>query len=121
LARIDSTATTADVRAACLQSGHLRIPMLEAGRSPWVVHVRDTLCHPDDQPATKIARPAFALPAQTPVYEALGRMRRSSVQLAIVMDDKKPIGIVTLTDVLKYVLQPGVSDSEVRDGDQVAR
>lgn len=77
-------ATTADVRAAALQSGHMRILMSGDG-PPFVVHVRDTLLLPDAQPAVDIARPAFVLDAQTPVYEALARMRASSVQIAVVM------------------------------------
>jgi CBS domain containing-hemolysin-like protein len=104
------TATVADVRAAALQSGHLRILMLGAeGAAPSVVHVRDTLLLPSTQLAVEIARPAFMFTAGTPVYEALGRMRGSSVQLAVVMDDVDVRGIVTLADILTHVLPAGVA------------
>jgi len=103
--RVPPTATVAEVRAVAQESGHMRILMLGAdGAPPLVVHVRDTLLLPDDQRAIEIARPAFTLAAQTPAYEALARMRASSVQLAVVMNDNDVRGIVTLADILKRVL-----------------
>jgi CBS domain containing-hemolysin-like protein len=101
-------ATVADVRAAALQSGHMRIMMPGAGGGrPAVVHVRDTLLLADTARAADSARPAHILPAQTPVYEALARMRAASVQLAVVMQDDQVRGIVTLADILKRVLPAG--------------
>jgi CBS domain containing-hemolysin-like protein len=121
LTQVDSIATVADVRAAALKSSHLRILMLDADRPPSVVHVRDTLLHPDAQLAIKIARPAFILTSQTPVYEALGRMRRASVQLAVVTDDEKLLGVVTLSDILNHVMPAGMSALQTPDGNDAAR
>lgn len=107
---VTPSATVADARAAALESGHMRILMLgDHGEPPRVVHVRDTLTLQDSQLAIDCARPAFRLDAQTPVYEALGRMRGSSVQLAVVMDNDEVRGIVTLADILKRVLPVGVA------------
>lgn len=98
-------ATVADVQEAALQSGHMRIPIFGAeGALPSVVHVRDTLLLPETTLATDCARSAFTLSSETPVYEALARMRKSSIQLAVVMDGNKVCGIVTLADILKHVL-----------------
>lgn len=98
-------ATVADVRAAATRSGHLRILVLgDHGATPSVVHVRDTLREPDARPAHELARRVFVLDAQTPVYEALARMRKSSVQLAVVLSDGRMRGVVTLADILKRVL-----------------
>jgi len=98
-------ATVADVRVAAIRSGHLRILVLGAnGLKPAVVHVRDTLLEPADRPAHEIARKAFVLDAKTPVYEALARMRKASVQLAVVMSEGRMSGVVTLADILKRVL-----------------
>jgi CBS domain containing-hemolysin-like protein len=109
--QVNTRATVADVRAAALQTGHMRILMLDSSDTPpLVVHVRDTLLQPDTEPAIKVARPTFILTPKTPVYEALGRMREASVQLAIVMEDKALLGIVTLADILKYVLPAGMSE-----------
>lgn len=98
-------ATVADVRAAATQTGHLRILVLGAyDATPTVVHVRDTLLEPDERPAHELARRVFVLDAQTPVYEALARMRKSSVQLAVIMSDGRMRGVVTIADILKRVL-----------------
>ena len=98
-------ATVADVRLAAAQSGHLRILVLGQGDSlPLVVHLRDTLLEPDTRPATEIARQVFVLEAKTPVYESLALMRKSSVQLAVVMRDGQLVGVVTLADILGRIL-----------------
>lgn len=98
-------ATVADVRFAAAQSGHLRILILGQGDSlPLVVHLRDTLLEPDARPATEIARQVFVLEAKTPVYESLALMRKSSVQLAVVMRDGQLVGVVTLADILGRIL-----------------
>lgn len=98
-------ATVADVRVAALESGHLRIIIRgDGGATPSVVHVRDTLLEPESRPAAELARVAFVLDPLTPVYEALARMRESSVQLGIVMDADGVRGVVTLADILRRVL-----------------
>lgn len=102
---VATDASVADIRAAGAQSGHMRILLAGAqGGPPRVVHVRDTLVEPPDRPARELARVAFILPAGTPVYEALARMRGASEQLAIVMHGESFVGIVTLADVLRRVL-----------------
>lgn len=102
---VPPTATVAQIRAAALDSGHMRILVLDAsGGHPSVVHVRDTLLLQDDVQAKDCARPAFKLDADTPVYEALTRMRAKSVQLAVVMQDNAVSGVVSLADILKHVL-----------------
>ena len=97
-------ASVADVRAVAAQSGHLRILILGGNRLPLVIHLRDTLLEPDSRPAREIARRVFVLDAKTPVYEALALMRKSSVQLAVVMSDGHMKGVVTLADILERIL-----------------
>lgn len=111
LVHVTRHATVADVRAAAIESGHLRILVLGSdGVQPSVVHVRDTLLEPTTRPAHELARAAFVLDAKTPVYEALTRMRKSSVQLALVMSAGRLLGVVTLADILKRVL-PAASNA----------
>lgn len=98
-------ATIADVHAAAMESGHLRILILSTKNlNPLVVHVRDTLLEPKDRPALEVARKAFVLDSKTPVYEALARMRNASIQLAVVKRAGQMAGVVTLADILKRVL-----------------
>jgi CBS domain containing-hemolysin-like protein len=109
LTEVGSPATISDVRSAALKSGHMRILLRGEAGPPLVVHVRDTLLCTEDRPAIDLARPTFVLAPETPVYEVLGRMRGASVQLAIVMDGKNVLGIVTLSDILKFVLPEGMA------------
>lgn len=102
-------ATVAEVRAASLRSGHLRILVTDAGGGiTAVVHVRDTLLADDDASVAAFTRPVLRLPAETPVYEVLGRMRDERVQLAVVDRGDEVFGVVTLTDVVRRVL-PGAT------------
>lgn len=102
---VEHGASVADVRAAALASGHLRILVLGSGNAaPWVVHLRDTLLEPDSRPAHELARRVLTLDPQTPIYEALARMRKASVQLAVIMGDGQLRGVVTLADILERVL-----------------
>jgi CBS domain containing-hemolysin-like protein len=111
LVHVTRDATVADVRAAAIASGHLRILVLGTeGIQPSVVHVRDTLLEPETRFAHELAREAFVLDAKTPAYEALARMRKSSVQLALVVSADRLLGVVTLADILKRVL-PAASDA----------
>ena len=98
-------ASVADVRTIAAQSGHLRILILcPDGRPPLVVHLRDTLLESDSRPAREIAREVFVLDGKTPVFESLALMRKSSVQLAVVMSDGRMNGVVTLADILERIL-----------------
>lgn len=104
---VSADATVADVRAAALRSGHLRILVTRTDGPPSVVHVRDTLLARDDEAVAPFAREVFRVEGSTPVWEVLTRMRDQSVQLAVVEREGRLIGLVTLTDVIRRVLPSG--------------
>ncbi|WP_313308478.1 CBS domain-containing protein [Stutzerimonas nitrititolerans] len=60
-------------------------------------------------PPTSLHVDVLVLDAQTPVYEALTQMRKSSVQFAVVMKDGHMRGVVTLADILERVLPVATS------------
>ncbi len=98
-------ASVSEVRAIAARSGHLRILILGTrDELPLVVHLRGTLLEPGSRPAREIARRVFVLDAKTPVYESLARMRKSSVQFAVVMQDGRLKGVITLADILERIL-----------------
>jgi CBS domain containing-hemolysin-like protein len=104
---VPAHATVADVHAAATGSGHLRILIEDPARgAPGVLHVRDTLLEHKDRSVQDLARPAFTLPADTALHEALAQIRQAGEQLVAVMDQDRFLGVVTLTDVLRRVL-PG--------------
>nr|WP_296779347.1 hemolysin family protein [Rhodococcus sp. (in: high G+C Gram-positive bacteria)] len=99
---VPSTATPDDVRAASVESGHLRILVCDGDAVSGVVHVRDTLN--TDMSLADITRPVFTLESNTPVYVALASMRETSSHLALVVDNGRTVGVVTLSDVLSRLL-----------------
>lgn len=101
---VGSDATVGEVRDIASKTMHMRI-VIDTGEAPKVIHVRDILLKEDETPALNAARPAFILKPSTPIYEALTRMRKASVQLAVIRNEQQEItGIVTLADILKRVL-----------------
>lgn len=104
---VPDTATVADVQATAAASGHLRI-LLGTGADCRVVHVRDTLAADAGTPAADIAREPLVLVPTASAHDALTRMRRGRVQLAIVVDGGSLLGVVTLDDLLREIL-PGHS------------
>jgi CBS domain containing-hemolysin-like protein len=106
---VSSTASISDVRAASLESGHLRILVRDGATVSGVVHVRDALG--DDVSLGEITRPVFTLDSTTPVYVALASMRETSSHLALVVEGERTVGVVTLSDVLSRLLPTAVSSS----------
>lgn len=98
---VPATSTAADVRAATLHSGHLRILVGDVRAVHGVVHVRDTLAVRDDLPARSLMRPVMHLEPATPVYTALRQMRETHNQLAVVRADELVVGVVTMADLLR--------------------
>lgn len=109
--------TAADIQTAAQRSGHMRVLVRSARTAhnsrtaqgthhavPGVVHVRDTLLEPADRSAAELSRPAFTVASGTPVHQAIARMRQSSEQLAVVMDDDEFLGVITLNDAVSRLL-----------------
>ncbi len=108
-AAVGPGASVADVQAASRSTGHLRI-LVEGGEAGWgVVHVRDTLSRPESAGIGDLVRPAFRLTPGTAVYTALTRMRESGNQLAIVVDGRRMLGVVTLTDAMRKLFPSAAS------------
>ncbi|MGA9871865.1 MAG: hemolysin family protein [Rhodococcus sp. (in: high G+C Gram-positive bacteria)] len=103
---VPTAGTVADVRAASLDSGHLRILVSDGDTVSGVVHVRDTL--DGNASLADVTRPVFTLDASTPVYVALASMRETSSHLALVVDGDSTVGVITLSDVLSRLLPTSV-------------
>lgn len=98
-------ATMLEVQTAAANSNHMRILLANReGGLPGVVHVRDTLIEQPDHPARTLARSPLVLEPATPVYEALARMRERSEHLAVVVDDDRVVGLISVSDILHRVL-----------------
>ncbi|WP_114906547.1 hemolysin family protein [Ornithinimicrobium murale] len=107
ITQVPTSATVAQVRAASQRSGHLRILVGSGTGTDGLVHVRDTLLHPDTTPLAGLVRPVFTLDPETKVYEALAQMRATANHLAVVSEAGRTVGVVTLADVLRLLLPEG--------------
>lgn len=100
LTAVPADADVSAVQAATLGTGHLRVLLQRQHRIVGVVHVRDTLEAELDSPALDLARPPFELSPSRPLHEAFAEMRRTRHQLAVVVDQGRPVGVLTMSDVL---------------------
>ncbi len=100
-----------DLLTLCRERGHTRIPVWggskEARRIVGVVSLKNLLYSEADPGTARVAdylRPALFLEESMRLEEALRRLQRSGMPLAIVVDaQRREQGIVTLTDVLRGV------------------
>ncbi|GAA3954447.1 CNNM domain-containing protein [Gordonia caeni] len=104
---VPESAVVGDVRAAAATSGHLRVLVERAGRTPGVVHVRDVLLEPDMRAVAELVREPLAVDAGTPVYEVLTRMRADGEPFAIATRHGDFAGVITIADVLARILPNG--------------
>ncbi|MGB8022031.1 MAG: hemolysin family protein [Candidatus Nanopelagicales bacterium] len=109
LTSVPHGATVGEVRDAARSTGHMRILVGGPGNITGVVHVRDTLAASDSADSTPFTRPVFTLDAGTTVHGALAIMRQTRNHLAIVTEDGRALGVVTLADVLNQLLPKGDS------------
>ncbi|UAK37288.1 hemolysin family protein [Gordonia bronchialis] len=103
LGAVGRDASGDDIRSAARSSGHLRLLVRGAGGDvDGVVHVRDSLG--SEQTAADLMRPVLTLDIDEPVYAALARMRETRTHLALVTDGGRPVGLITLNDVLQRLM-----------------
>ena len=98
-------ATCAMIQETAKRTGHLRLLVRGTDNVDGVVHVRDSLQMPPETTAAELMRPAVTLDVSVPVYEALPTMRETRSHLCTVVDTGAVIGLITLNDVLKHLLQ----------------
>jgi CBS domain containing-hemolysin-like protein len=109
-------ARVADVHAASLASGHLRILVGDPRRIQGVVHVRDTLGSTPSASIEDVTRAVLSLPADTTVYSALARMREANQQLAVINDGSRTrqVGLLKVADLVQHLLPRGTAKEAAR-------
>lgn len=82
-----------------------RLPVVDArGRVVGVSDLIDALLveESEPRPAAAVMKPAVVMPGDTPVRQALSRLQREHIGLAIVSAaDGKPAGVVTVKDLIE--------------------
>ena len=88
------------------QTSYSRFPVVNAdGKVVGLLHLRDALTHtPDTCPSIRnLIAPVETLNAQTPLREALSHIQSHRKALAIVIRQGKPVGIVTIKDLIEPI------------------
>ena len=117
---IPATTTVVAARDLMVASKHSRLPVYSEHIDDieGVLYVRDVLGAwsegRETAPVTDIMRPAYFVPEIKPVADLLEEMRKSQVQIALVIDEYGAVaGLITIEDLLEEIV------GEIEDEDVV--
>jgi putative hemolysin len=112
------------VRQACevmMRERHSRLPVFQTDSDDivGVVYIRDLLARlvggHGDTPIRPLARTAYFVPENKSIADLLEDMRKSKVQIAMVIDEYGDIaGVVTIEDILEEIVGE-IEDEDVSD------
>lgn len=112
-------ATLLEARDVMVDAKHSRLPVYndQIDNIEGVVYVRDMLAawreDRTDAAVAEIMRPAYFVPSAKPVSDLLEEMRKSMVQIALVIDEYGALaGLITIEDLLEEI----VGEIEDEDG-----
>ena len=116
---IQDTASIVEARDVMVAAKHSRLPVFSEHLDDieGVVYVRDMMAAWSEGRAealvTEIMRPAYFVPSVKAVADLLEEMRKSAVQIAIVIDEYGAVsGVITIEDLLEEI----VGEIEDEDG-----
>jgi len=104
LSAVSAEASAVGIQSQARATRHQRMLVRDDAAIVGVVHVRDSLRARPGAKARDLMRPVLSLPVDTKVYRALQIMRQTRNHLALVVENGKPIGLITLTDVMQRLL-----------------
>jgi len=97
-------ATPAELRAQLGESTYSRLPAVDGrGVVRGYVHQLEVLGAESPGDAAAHLRPLLELPPDTPLDRALSRLKLSGQRAALVGDAAKPLGLVTLKDLVEEI------------------
>jgi len=88
------------------QTSLSRFPVVDAGgKVVGVVSVYDLVMHDRDTcpPIDRLMNPPVEIPADTPLREGLARLRHTHAPMAIVTEPGRPVGVVTMKDLIEPI------------------
>ncbi|MGI6633489.1 MAG: hemolysin family protein [Bacillota bacterium] len=110
--------TVSDALHDIRQKRFSRVPVVSKdGNVEGLVYMKDVLRQAVKEPGcrlpvTSLMRPPLRVAPTDNILDVLAPMRKNRVHLAIVVDGQKPVGIVTLDDILEEIV--GVMPEAVR-------
>lgn len=101
------------VEALAVRTRHMRFPVLDSsGRPIGYVHAKDLLhlgaAPPNGPRPAPAVRPLPVIPAETPLPEALTRLREARAPMAVIGTAGRPTGVLTLDDVFVALVHSAV-------------
>ncbi|NMO56760.1 HlyC/CorC family transporter [Actinoplanes sp. TBRC 11911] len=103
-------ATPATIEALSTRSGRSRFPVVrgESGQVLGFVHVKDILGYSSERRALpmppEIIRPLVSVSPDRTLADLLLTMRRDTLHIVLVSDGGRPLGVITLDDVIHAVV-----------------
>ena len=123
---ISSEATVLEARDLMVAAKHSRLPIYDEhiDNVEGVLYVRDVLGAWADgrehERVTELMRPAYFVPEVKPVADLLEEMRKSQMQIALVIDEYGAVaGLITIEDLLEEIVGEIEDEDVVDDGDDL--
>lgn len=103
---ISSVANTEEVKRIMVDTGHTRLPVLEEGKPIGILHSKEFMTHLEkkDPNWSHLIHPLIKFSPEDSLIEALKILQKSRYQMSLVFSDSKPIGMVTIEDILEEVV-----------------
>ncbi len=113
LATIRDGATAAQIEQVVRRTGQTRLPILSSARGHaqllGYIHAKDLLDVPTDRRATPLpgdrVRPMVVVSADRSLIDVLRAMRRLRRQLAVVTTTEGPIGVVSVEQIIRALVE----------------
>ncbi|MDH3752241.1 MAG: hemolysin family protein [Acidimicrobiia bacterium] len=117
---VSRASTVAELERIIVESGHSRLPVigLDGDKVEGYIHAKDLLRIPESVraggvPASRI-HPMVVLGPSSSLADALVAMRGQRSHVALVRTDGRPVGLVTLEDVVEQVVGDIRDETDVR-------
>lgn len=97
-------ATCAEAEDLSRTSGRSRLLVLDGAELVGLVHVRDVVRAPGDELIDRFVSPVELLSPELTLLEAVSQLRAARQQLALVGEPGRPVGFVSMEDLLERVI-----------------
>ncbi|MGQ0467764.1 MAG: CNNM domain-containing protein [Sporichthyaceae bacterium] len=105
-------ASNEQIEALAVRTRHMRFPVVDAsGHAVGYVHLKDLLHGDTSVPGAPLRGPVIrdlpAIPPETPLPDTLALLREARAPMAVLGTKARPVGVVTLDDVIVALVQAG--------------